>query len=138
MTVRKASESKCGRTEFPLKIVFSDFRNPSHMKLIQIPYEERLRELRLFSLEKKRLRGDLLTAFQYLKEACKKAGEGFFTRACSDRTRGNDFKLKEGRFRLNIKKNLFIMRVARHWNRLPEKLWMPPPWKCSRSGWMEL
>ena len=54
----------------------------------------------MFSLEKRRLWDNLLAAFQYLKEAYKKAREGLFTRACSDRTRGNGFKLKEGRFRL--------------------------------------
>ena len=52
--------------------------------------EERLRELGLFSLEKRRLRGHVITAFQSLKGAYKKAGEGLFTRACSDGTGGND------------------------------------------------
>jgi len=47
--------------------------------------EERLRELEPFSLGR-RVRGDLIAAFQYLKGACKKAGEGLFTRACGDRT----------------------------------------------------
>ena len=47
-------------------------------------------------------------AFQYLKEAYKKAEEGLFTSACSDRSRGNGFKLKESRFRLGIQKTLYI------------------------------
>ena len=54
-----------------------------------------MRELGLFSLEKRRLWGDPIAAFQYLKEAYRKAGEGRFTRAGSDRMSGNGVKLEE-------------------------------------------
>jgi len=60
-------------------------------------------------------------AFQHLQGAYRKAGEGFFTRAGSDRTRGNGFKLKEGRFRLDTRK-FFTMSVVRHWHRLPSEV----------------
>jgi len=53
-------------------------------------------------------------AFQYLKGPYKKAGERLFTRACSDSTRGNGFKLKESRFRLDIRKKFFAVRLMRH------------------------
>jgi len=59
-----------------------------------LSYEERLRELGLFSLEKRRLQGDYIVAFQYLKAVYKKGGDRLFSRACCDKTRGNSFKLK--------------------------------------------
>ena len=66
-----------------------------------------------FSLEKRRLWRDLIVALHYLKGTYKKAGERLFTTVCSDRRRRNGFKLKEGRFNLDLRKKLFMMRMVR-------------------------
>ena len=57
--------------------------------------EERLRKLGMFSLEKRRLQGELTAAFQYLKGSYKKDGEQLFTWAGNDRVWGNSLKLKD-------------------------------------------
>jgi len=53
------------------------------------------------------------------ERACKRAGEGLLSRACSDRTRGDGFKLTEWRLILDIRKKFFPMRVVRPWPLLP-------------------
>jgi len=107
------------------------FRGMEHLS-----YEERLRALGLFSLEKRGLWGDLMAAFQYLKGACRKDVKNVFSKACCDRTQSNGFKLRDGRFRLDRRKMFFTPRVMKHWTRLPRELADAPSLETFK-GWLD-
>jgi len=85
--------------------------------LEHLSYKERLRELGLFNVKKRRLQGDLINAYKYLKGGCQEDGARLFSVVPSD-----GHKLKHRKFRLNMRKNFFPLRVTEHWNRRPREV----------------
>ena len=96
------------------------------MKMIKglecLPCEGRLGDLGLFSLEKRRLRGDLINVYKYMKCGRERDIANFFPVVCGDRMRGNGHKLEHRNFCTNMQNNFFTVRVMKHWNRLPREV----------------
>ena len=85
-----------------------------------LPYEERLRRLKLPSLYNRRLRGDMIQVFKIVTGRDRIDGEKLLPQAQEVRTRGHARKLAKKRGRLNIRKYSFGLRVVNEWNALPE------------------
>ena len=73
-----------------------------------------------------------------IKRGYRKEGDRLFSRVCCDSTRGNGFKLKGGRFSLDIRKKFLTIRAMRTGTGCPERWWMPHTWRQPRSGWTGL
>ena len=82
-------------------------------------YEERLMDLRLFSLERRRLRGDLIETYKMVRGLDRVDSESLFPRMEMASTRGHSFKLRGNRYRTEVRGMFFTQRVVRPWNALP-------------------
>ena len=103
--------------------------------LEHLPWEERLRDLGLFSLEKRRLRGDLISAYKYLKGRCQGDGAGLFPAVPDARPRGHGHKLECRKFHLNMRKKPFPVWVPEQGHRLPREAVGSLPWRHSHPAW---
>ena len=85
-------------------------------------YKEWLRTLGSYSLAKRRLRGNLIALYSFLRREVGERGADIFSLGSSKRTHGNGSKLHWGRFRLDIRNAFFTERVVKHFNRLPKEV----------------
>lgn len=77
---------------------WGEFRPARRSLRIFISYEEKLNKLELFSLEKKKVKGNHLTVYKYLKEVCTEGGAVILSVGHRDRTRGNGHILRHRSF----------------------------------------
>ncbi len=84
--------------------------------MIQLPYEDRLRELNIFSLKRRRLRGDLILAYNIVHG---RQDLKFFEATADRELRAHDFKLRHRSFRLLRRRAAFSVRLSITWNKLP-------------------
>ena len=71
-----------------------------------------VKELGMISLEKRRLRGDMIALFKYLKGCQTEEGQDLFSILPECRTRNNGLKLQEARFQLDIRRDFLTVRAV--------------------------
>ena len=76
----------------------------------------------LGSLEKRRLKGDLIAVNYFLRRGSGEGGAGLFSLGTDGRTCGKGTKVHQGLFRLGIRKIFCTVRVVKHWNGLSRDL----------------
>ena len=87
--------------------------------LRHMSYEQRLKELNLFTLSFRRLRGDMIETFKMVNELYDPVACPFLPKSTNSRTRGNSQKLLIQKSKQNTRKNFFTLRVCKYWNSLP-------------------
>ena len=87
-----------------------------------LPYEERLKKLKLPTLAYRRTRGDMIEVYKILTKKYDEQVANFLPLRVDSNTRGHNFKLYKDRSRLDIRKYSFTQRTVDTWNSLPDKV----------------
>ena len=96
-------------------------------------YEERLRALKLPSLEHRRRRGDMIQVFKILKGIDRLDPDQFFTMSAESTTRGHGLKMMKTFSRLGVRQNVFSQRVVNDWNSFPAEVVESPTLNTFKS-----
>ena len=94
-----------------------------HLK--NLTYPERLKKLKLPSLEHRRLRGDMIEVYKYMN-GIYKTEKPKLEKATTVHLRGHSMKLKKQSCKKDVRKNYFTIRVNDTWNGLPEDVVTAP------------
>ena len=93
--------------------------------LNKMSYEQRLEALGLYSLQQRRLRGDLIETYKILTGKEKINSDQLFQKTTTTELRGHSLKLYKKSSRLELRKHFFSQRIVDHWNKLPENVVSP-------------
>ncbi len=87
-----------------------------------LSYSERLEKLNMFSLEKRRLRGDLINMYKYICGQYRELAGNLFIPRTEQRTRGHGFRMEQKRFYHEGRRGFFTVRAVKLWNDLPSEV----------------
>ena len=87
-----------------------------------LSYEERLKRTKLYSLEQRRIRGDMILTYRILSGDIKVKPRDIFSLDCYTRTRGHDMRIASKLSNSQVRQSFFSQRVATVWNKLPQRI----------------
>ena len=106
--------------------------------LKDVPYNERLQILGLWSLEERRICSDLIEVYKMINKLSNVNFETFFEFDTNRSTRGHSLKLKKKRFNTKLRQHFFTDKIINLWNSLDEQIVSSTSLNCFKNGLEQL